>query len=88
MKTHSRLIFSLMTSVISIVLIGIGIFKLVDTIIELVLFLNLPDVAELIMKLHVPDAAHKYIAFAGVGLLGVGVWYFYPQDLASYDQRK
>ncbi len=56
MKTHHRLIISVVAISIAIFLISSGIFE--------------PE--ELFMAFDIPRSAGKYMAFAGMGLAGVG----------------
>ncbi len=65
MKTHVRLILSLVVLVVGVLLITIGVFKP-------------PETVELMMSLNLPHSAYKYLAFVGMGLGSVGVWQFYP----------
>jgi hypothetical protein len=58
MKTHHRLIVSILAISIGIFLIGSGIFE--------------PE--ELFMAFNIPPSAGKYMAFGGMGIAGVGMW--------------
>ncbi len=58
MKTHQRLILSILTISIGIFLIGSGIF----------------EPAELFIAFNIPPSAGKYMAFGGMGLFGWGIW--------------
>lgn len=57
MKTHQRLIVSIIALAIGIFLIGSGIF----------------EPAELFMTFNIPHSAGVYMAFAGMGIAGYGI---------------
>ncbi len=58
MKTHHRLILSIIAISVGIFLIGSGIFE--------------PE--ELFIALNIPHSAGKYMAFGGMGILGWGLF--------------
>ena len=58
MKTHHRLIISIIAISIGIFLIGSGIFE--------------PE--ELFMAFNIPHSAGKFMAFGGMGIAGLGMW--------------
>jgi hypothetical protein len=58
MKTHHRLIVSIIAISMGIFLIGSGIFE--------------PE--ELFTAFNIPQSAGKYMAFSGMGIAGFGIW--------------
>jgi hypothetical protein len=58
MKTHHRLIISIIAISIGIFLIGSGIFE--------------PE--ELFMAFNIPHSGGKFMAFGGMGIAGLGMW--------------
>lgn len=65
MKTHVRLISSIVALSIGVLLATIGIFEP-------------PELDELMMVLNLPRSAYMYVAFIGMGVGGFGVYQFLP----------
>ena len=61
MKTHVRLISSLIALSVAVVLATIGIFEP-------------PELDELMMALNLPRSAYMYLAFIGMGVGAFGVY--------------
>jgi hypothetical protein len=65
MKTHIRLISSIVALCVGVLLAAIGIFEP-------------PELDELMMTLNLPRAAYMYLAFIGMGIGAFGVYQFIP----------
>jgi hypothetical protein len=65
MKTPYKLAFSVLAFAVGILLAGIGIFEP-------------PALTDFAASAGIPMPEYKYLAFAGAGLMGLGVWQFMP----------